>query len=119
MVALNPITKYPLAVSPVNAQLEDILSLVSSQKTITRIMTCLVSGAAVLLVSILVPGFHIIMALLGSLFSFTVSVMFPEVCYLVLFGNQMSRWQIMLEMLIILIGTVCAVLGTVWSFIGI
>jgi amino acid permease len=115
LVALNPITKYPLAVAPVNAQLELILRPMFG--TFTRVICCIVSSVGILIVSITVPGFHTIMALLGSFFSFVVSVIFPEVCYMVLFSDKLSKRQKAYEGSVVVFGIVCAVLGTIWSFL--
>jgi vesicular inhibitory amino acid transporter len=58
------------------------------------------------------------MALLGSFFSFTVSVIFPEVCYLVLYGKDISVFQYAIEVVIALLGVFFALIGTVWVFVG-
>jgi vesicular inhibitory amino acid transporter len=57
------------------------------------------------------------MALLGSFFSFTVSVVFPTCCYMILYGNSMTASEWILESLIALIGGSCATVGTIWVFL--
>lgn len=115
LVTLNPITKYPLAVAPVNIQLE--MSLLPLLGNYSRIFTCIISSLGILIVSITIPGFHNVMALLGSFFSFVVSVIFPELCYLFLFKSQLSLLQKCREIILIIIGVICALFGTVWSFL--
>ncbi|KAJ3088519.1 hypothetical protein HK102_008557, partial [Quaeritorhiza haematococci] len=83
LVAINPATKYALVVSPVNANIESTLSI---QRTLPRLISRTLLSTAVLSVSILFPSFHRIMGLLGSSFSFVVSVVFPLCCYVKIFG---------------------------------
>jgi vesicular inhibitory amino acid transporter len=64
----------------------------------------------------MIPGFHSVMALLGSFFSFTVSVVFPEACYLMLFHGSLSKRAIVIELLIAIFGIICGLLGTIWVF---
>ena len=57
------------------------------------------------------------MALLGSFFSFTVSVVFPELCYLKLYGNRLGAAQYLIEVVIIIVGVVFGSFGTIWAFL--
>jgi vesicular inhibitory amino acid transporter len=57
------------------------------------------------------------MALLGSFFSFMVSIIFPEICYIVMFGRKLPLFQKLFEVGIVLVGIVCMCSGTVWAFL--
>jgi amino acid permease len=115
LISLNPITKYPLAISPLNAQIEYMLWKKSTRTA--RLATCALTTVLILGLAIAFPGFHKIMALLGSFFSFTVSVIFPELCYLKLYGKSMSLADLMFERTIAAIGVIFAIFGTVWAFL--
>jgi ABC-type sulfate transport system permease subunit len=57
------------------------------------------------------------MAFLGSFFSFSVSVVFPELCYLVLYGSTLTLRDFVVEFAIALMGVVFAVSGTLWAIL--
>ncbi|KAI8915713.1 transmembrane amino acid transporter protein-domain-containing protein [Gorgonomyces haynaldii] len=117
LVALNPITKYPLAMTPINLQLESMFLFLGSPTT-ARFIGCTCGSLGVLVISILFPGFQNIMALLGSFFSIVVSITFPEICYLVLFGRDLTFLQKLFEVMMLVISSLLAITGTLWAFIG-
>lgn len=119
LVAFNSMTKYPLAVFPVNAQMELVIGRLQPclPAWVFRLVICSAVSGCILLVSILLPGFHYIMAILGSLFCFTVSIVFPESCYLRLYGSELSPLQRLVSWSLILSGSVFGIIGTVWAFI--
>ncbi|KAJ3029794.1 hypothetical protein HDV00_009435 [Rhizophlyctis rosea] len=69
LVAINPVTKFALFMTPVNTTLENALQISALP---TRLTSRTLSTMAVLLVAILFPFFHRVMAILGSAFSFIV-----------------------------------------------
>ncbi|KAK9759421.1 hypothetical protein K7432_017646 [Basidiobolus ranarum] len=71
----------------------------------------------VCLVAILIPGFHRVMALLGSFSCFTISAIFPIICHIKLFGNRLSPAQKTLDWFLVILCTILAITGTVWSFL--
>ncbi|KXS13217.1 hypothetical protein M427DRAFT_34255 [Gonapodya prolifera JEL478] len=91
LIALNPLTKYALTLNPVNISLELLLfpSLppASSLRALLCLLLCLSTSLLAVTIAIVFPGFHRVMGLLGSLFSFTVSVVFPCACFLALHGG--------------------------------
>jgi vesicular inhibitory amino acid transporter len=82
---------------------------------IVRIICVTLSSVAILSISIIFPGFHKMMALLGSFFSFTVSVLFPEICYLKLHGSSLTKSETAWEITIICVGATCGLVGTIWA----
>ncbi|KAL2917182.1 hypothetical protein HK105_203246 [Polyrhizophydium stewartii] len=140
LVALNPVTKYPLAASPINMQIEKwLVKLFPALKVpekdggggggggahgehsgapvvipfALRVITRSAASALICLFAVSFPGFESMMALLGSFFSCTVSIVFPELCYLQLYGHKLTLGQKAAEYVVIAIGLVAGVLGTV------
>jgi vesicular inhibitory amino acid transporter len=66
-------------------------------------------------VSILIPGFDLVMSIIGSAFSFTVSIVFPELCYMKLY--DLTKFQKLVSYNLIIWGLILALIGTVWPFI--
>ncbi|KAJ3316000.1 hypothetical protein HDV04_000208 [Boothiomyces sp. JEL0838] len=117
LVATNAFTKYPISISPVNSQLEQIFTYFFKFKpAFRRFLTIIISGGIILFISVSVPEFHKVMALLGSVFAFTVSVIFPSCCYMSLFGSKLTRFEWAVEILITAAGIVMGGMGTVWVF---
>nr|KAJ3411334.1 hypothetical protein HK105_002655 [Polyrhizophydium stewartii] len=151
LVALNPVTKYPLAASPINMQIAALMQLPGDdpEKWLVklfpalkvpekdggggggggahgehsgapvvipfalRVITRSAASALICLFAVSFPGFESMMALLGSFFSCTVSIVFPELCYLRLYGHKLTLGQKAAEYVVIAIGLVAGVLGTV------
>ncbi|ORX77519.1 hypothetical protein K493DRAFT_293824 [Basidiobolus meristosporus CBS 931.73] len=121
-VVLNPISKFGLTLNPANLILEVFFSNApfnlnirasKARRIVFRTMLCLF----VCLVAILIPGFHRVMALLGSFSCFTISAIFPIICHLKLFGNRLSPAQKTLDWFLVILCSILALTGTVWSFL--
>lgn len=56
-------------------------------------------------------------SLLGALFSFGISAIFPLICYQRLFGDSISLGESILNNFILTVSILMAVLGTIWSFL--
>ncbi|TPX31938.1 hypothetical protein SmJEL517_g04840 [Synchytrium microbalum] len=121
LVAINPMTKYPLLLSPVNTQIENTLhtTFVSAyqHQGIVRIISRSIVSLLVVVIAIYYPGFTNVMALLGSGFSFTVAVVFPLLCFLKLYGDEISLVRRLFYKLVIVLGAALGLLGTVYSFL--
>lgn len=65
-----------------------------------------------------IPSFDRIVEFIGSFCSFTVSVIFPCACYLKLHGSRISFLEKMLNVLIVIGGVACAIMGTYLSIVG-
>ncbi|KAK9766217.1 hypothetical protein K7432_004867 [Basidiobolus ranarum] len=121
-VVLNPISKFGLTLNPANLILEIFFSNApfnlnirasKPRRIIFRTLLCFF----VCLVAILIPGFHRVMALLGSFSCFTISAILPLACHLQLFKDQIGRTQKFIDWSLIIICTILAVVGTVWTFL--
>ncbi|RHZ74068.1 hypothetical protein Glove_227g73 [Diversispora epigaea] len=125
LVAINPIAKYALMINPINLTLEISYYSIpnienwfnkgrgrrSAVKVISRMSVSLV----VVLIAIQFPGFDRVMGILGSFFSYTISVVFPCMCYLKLFGREISWKEYLLNVGIICISIFLSAMGTIWS----
>ncbi|KAI9014117.1 transmembrane amino acid transporter protein-domain-containing protein [Hyaloraphidium curvatum] len=124
LVAINPLSKFALTLSPVNAFLERALlppSLSSATRAALRTASRTAVAAAVFLVAALFPAFERAMGVLGSLFSFTVSAAFPCACVLVLAssgGMRVSLAERIACGVILVASVVLGASGTLWSVMG-
>ncbi|KAJ3155923.1 hypothetical protein HDU89_005483 [Geranomyces variabilis] len=120
LLTVNPATKFPLNVNPINVQLEHTLHLISPTTVYplplaNRIMLRTCTSLFVLLVSIIFPDFSQLMSLMGSLFAFTVCVVFPCLAYLTLYKRRLSRARYAAELAVMCCGAALGVTGTVWA----
>lgn len=84
----------------------------SARILIQTAVTILIGGTAIVL-----PGFEAVMAFLGAFLACATCVFGPLLANLRLLHHEMSRFNIILDVIILLIFTVIAALGTVWSFL--
>jgi len=77
------------------------------------IRTALVVTAT--LVAMFVPGFGNFISLIGSLACALLAFVIPTICYLKIFGSELQWWQWVLNALVVALGVVGAVVGTVDS----
>lgn len=144
LVAINPMTKYALTMHPMSTVMEywlldhlrqsndsleavplisDTTSRVQISQSMSipysmlRVMIKILLSVLILITAITMPGFERIMSLLGSLFSTTVSCIFPLLCYLKLYRFQLSRVQLILNSSLLLLCMLLAVLGTAWTML--
>ncbi|KAI9091479.1 transmembrane amino acid transporter protein-domain-containing protein [Phlyctochytrium arcticum] len=122
LTAINPLTKYPLSVNPINVQIEHTLhllfpSLIPSppHSLLLRLPIRTCTSLLILLIAITFPNFHSLMSLTGSLFACAVCVVFPSLCYLKLYGPALGMRAKCLEWAIVGVGVVCGSVGTYWA----
>ncbi|XP_071703491.1 amino acid transporter AVT1I-like [Rutidosis leptorrhynchoides] len=115
---INPITKYALILSPISSSVEETFLFRESKMMSCLIRTCLVISTV--FVALVVPFFGYLMAFIGAFMSIAVSVLFPCLCYWKLvIGFKKFRVEVMLILMILLIGTFVAVVGTYTSLANI
>jgi vesicular inhibitory amino acid transporter len=146
LIAINPMTKYALTLRPISTNFElwflahtnqssnpaTTLALSESYPLrlqlsagwlvhvpfrMIQIMFRTLLSSLVLVVSILFPGFERIISLLGSLFSFIVSVIFPIACYLKLFRPGMGVLERMILYTLLAASCAMALTGTIWALL--
>lgn len=104
---------FPLAIG-----MEEIFApFLTSQRSILLVSACVklsLTGLA-LCVSVFVPNFSYLCALVGMICTMSVSVMFPAAAHLRMFKNHLSVWEQALDWILVTIGLVMAVVGTAAS----
>ncbi|KXS21832.1 hypothetical protein M427DRAFT_93117 [Gonapodya prolifera JEL478] len=124
LMIVNPITKYPLNAAAINLNFEVLILPRLAEEgwpmwtiSFAQFLIRLTVSLVVLFVSIVYPGFHNVLAILGSFFSFTVCVVFPLSCYLVLYRETIQPLERIFVWTLIVIGSVLGLVGTVWAFL--
>lgn len=122
LMVINPITKYGVNLIPLNANVEQIYepliaSCSSSLREVIRLSGRTFISFLVVFVAIVFPEFHQVLCLLGSLFSMIICVIFPCMCYSVLYKGKLSPGEIIVNKTIIIVSSIIAIIGTVWAFI--
>ncbi|XP_047342279.1 amino acid transporter AVT1C-like [Impatiens glandulifera] len=109
---VNPLTKYALTMTPVALALEELIpsNQLKSHVYAICIRTALVIST--LLVALSIPFFGLVMALIGSLLTMLVTLIFPCACFLRILGQKVSRFQVAVCIFIIIVGVVSAVFGS-------
>lgn len=108
---INPFAKFSLTITPLATALEELLPP-NSWLVLwgTGIRTLLVISTVA--VAVALPYFGYLMALIGSLLSCSVSIIIPSICYLKLFGASISKHEMSLIFIILILGTVTGIVGT-------
>ncbi|THG09038.1 amino acid transporter AVT1H [Camellia sinensis] len=116
---LTPMTKYALEFAPFAMHLDHHLSHSMNMKSRTRTIIRGSVGSFLLLVilalALTVPYFEYVLSLTGSLVSVAICIIFPCAFYTKVFWNQISRPLIILNGLLIVLGCLLAVSGTISS----
>ncbi|PVH63093.1 hypothetical protein PAHAL_3G471600 [Panicum hallii] len=114
MTIVNPYTKYALTMTPVALSIEEALpQRMQSYLVGMSVRTFLVLSTVA--VALLFPYFALVMALLGSVFTMLVALILPCACYLSIKKGAVPLWEIILCIIIIMIGVVCACIGSYTS----
>ncbi|XP_006361676.1 vacuolar amino acid transporter 1 [Solanum tuberosum] len=109
---VNPFTKYALTMAPVAMSLEE---LIPSNHTKSHMYSILIRTALVmstLFVALKIPFFGFVMALIGSFFTMLVTLILPCACFLRILKGKTSPIQVVTCILIIIIGSISAVIGS-------
>ncbi|RHZ53542.1 hypothetical protein Glove_441g63 [Diversispora epigaea] len=126
LTVINPLSKYPLTLTPINLSVEvtflnipylRILFRSQIVKTVFMIISRTFISFLVVSTAILFPKFDRAVSLLGSLFSFLISLIFPLLCNLKIFGSTLPKNEIRLNLFILVISVIMGVLGTIWTFV--
>ncbi|KAG2222521.1 hypothetical protein INT45_012835 [Circinella minor] len=125
LIVLTPLAKYGLMLNPVSLSLE--LSLLNKfedwirfhpwRKHLVTASIRIIVSLVIVYVATVFPGFDRVVSLLGALFSFGISAIFPLLCYRRLFGSSITWKESIVNNFILIISTIMAILGTIWSFL--
>ncbi|KAI8641234.1 transmembrane amino acid transporter protein-domain-containing protein [Parasitella parasitica] len=127
LIVLTPIAKYGLMMNPVSITYELWITSYANVEAwckyhnwrrqfitgLGRVMASLM----VILVATVFPGFDRVMSLLGALFSFGISAIFPLICYVKLFQGEITFKESFLIYSLLTVSVIMAITGTVWSFL--
>ncbi|CAG8499900.1 1109_t:CDS:2 [Ambispora gerdemannii] len=125
LIVINPFSKYPLGLQPINEALEISVSRVSymhyffspqKRRYISRMVLRTLLSGFIVTTAIVFPDFDRALSLLGSCFSFMISGIFPLMAHMKLFGWQMSRNEFIWNVFLLVISSIMALLGTIWTF---
>ncbi|KAJ0973049.1 hypothetical protein J5N97_021008 [Dioscorea zingiberensis] len=114
---LTPMTKYALDFAPFAIQLEHILPpyLSSRMRMVIRGSVGSILLLLILVLALSVPYFEHVLSLTGSLVSVAISTIFPCLFYLKICWPKVTKPLMVLNGVIILIGAVFGVVGTISS----
>ncbi|XP_065031739.1 amino acid transporter AVT1C-like isoform X2 [Musa acuminata AAA Group] len=112
---VNPITKYALTLTPLALSLEELIPSNQSKSHLYAIMIRTTLVLSTLLVALSVPFFGLVMAFIGSLLTMLVTLIFPCACFLSILRHKVTRIQGLFCIIIITIGVVSSIVGTVSS----
>ncbi|XP_047328155.1 amino acid transporter AVT1C-like [Impatiens glandulifera] len=109
---VNPFTKYALTMTPVALSLEELLpaNSVNSYRYSICIRTALVISTVA--VGLCIPFFGLVLALIGSLLTMLVTLILPCACYLRIWSGKISRSEVFLCYVVIVVGSVSATVGS-------
>ncbi|KAH7834931.1 hypothetical protein Vadar_021075 [Vaccinium darrowii] len=114
---ITPMTKYALEFAPFAMQLERNLPLSMSTRTKTMVRGGI--GSLLLLVilalALSVPYFEFVLSLTGSLVSIGICIIFPCAFHIKLFWSEMSKPLLILNAILILVGCLLGLSGTISS----
>ncbi|TMW55743.1 hypothetical protein Poli38472_010625 [Pythium oligandrum] len=124
MIAFNPMSKIPITIHPVALSIEELLFTPEQMRHETgrikfyRALVRMTIGAAALLCALFIPHFARLTSFLGAFFAMFVSVCFPCVCYLKLYGHSLSLGAKVLNTSLAVISVVFTIIGTISSFVS-
>ncbi|XP_047306817.1 amino acid transporter AVT1D-like [Impatiens glandulifera] len=110
---IAPLTKYALTITPIAFSIEELLpsaKLSSSYGRSIIIRTILVASTFVVALSF--PYFGSVMAFIGSFLVMLLSIVYPCACYLSITRGRLSNLEVATNVVIMMIGLFCALVGT-------
>eukprot|EP00947_MAST-08B_sp_MAST-8B-sp1_P002573 g2573.t1 len=123
LICITAYTKFALSLNPIACGLEELVPVDRRSRPClvvflgTMLRTVLVGLA--LVVAIAVPCFSDVASFIGALFSMAVSATFPSICYLKLARNHVTKSEVVVNVLVILLSIACAAAGTYSALKGI
>ncbi|CAA7407334.1 unnamed protein product [Spirodela intermedia] len=115
---VNPFTKYPsrntyaLLLNPIARSIEELLLPQISDRMWCFVLLRTTLVLSTVCIAFILPFFGLMMALIGSLLSVLVAIIFPALCFLKIVRSRATPLQVTLSVAIIGLGVACAVLGT-------
>ncbi|KAG9285039.1 hypothetical protein G9A89_009849 [Geosiphon pyriformis] len=125
LIVVSPLSKFPLCLQPLNVALEVTVFRISFLhglfnnrwgRFVGRLILRTGLSGLVVITSIIFPEFDRALSLLGSLFSFLISGIFPIAAHLKLFGCQLNKMELIWNIFLLSVSTAMAISGTIWTF---
>ena len=116
LMILTAISKFTLTMFPLALGFEEMLTNILPSDLAMEVMDSLVKISLIFLslaVAVFFPSFSFLCSLVGLICAMIVSVIFPTVAHLKLFGTQLSTLEKIVDWILIIGGTIVAVVGTV------
>ncbi|KAF5467081.1 hypothetical protein F2P56_016943 [Juglans regia] len=109
---VNPLTKYALTMSPVVMCLEELIPSNHSKSHIYSVCIRTTLVVSTLVVGLVIPFFGLVMSLIGSLLTMLVTLILPCACFLSILRRKVTRFQVVLCIIIITVGVISSAIGT-------
>jgi vesicular inhibitory amino acid transporter len=116
LMIMTAISKFTLTMFPLALGFEEMLTSVLPSDLAMEVVDSLVKIALIfssLAVAVFFPSFSFLCSLVGLICAMVVSVIFPTVAHLRLFGSELSFLEKAIDWVLIIGGTIVAVVGTV------
>uniref|UniRef100_A0A6U3SKZ3 Amino acid transporter transmembrane domain-containing protein n=2 Tax=Ditylum brightwellii TaxID=49249 RepID=A0A6U3SKZ3_9STRA len=116
LMVLTAFSKFTLTMYPLSLGMEEIVAPYLPSDTAMDITSSLVKIILIilsLLVAIYAPSFSFLCSLVGLICTVIVSVVFPAAAHLKLFGSKLSIFEKLGDWLMVIVGLVVAVIGTI------
>ncbi|KAI8881930.1 hypothetical protein K501DRAFT_334402 [Backusella circina FSU 941] len=127
LIALNPIAKYGLTLNPVllswqieiqnSHRFEEWFAKAEWRRTFVNSIGIVLTSLFIVYLAMLIPNFDSIMSVLGALFSFFISGIFPILCHLKLYGSKVGLVEKTFSIVLVVIAGAMAFSGTLFNFI--
>lgn len=118
LMVLTAYSKFTLTMFPLALGIEEIVEpyLVNCDETLKIVTSNLVRYgliASSLLVAVYLPSFSFLCSLVGLICTMIVSVIFPAMAHLKMFGSRLSVLEILLDVVFVVFGGFSCVVGTI------
>lgn len=116
LMIMTSISKFTLTMFPLALGFEEMLTGILPSDLAMELVDSLVKICLIfssLAVAVFFPSFSFLCSLVGLICTMIVSVIFPTVAHLKLFGSQLTFVEKAIDWALIVAGTVVAVVGTV------
>lgn len=116
LMILTAFSKYTLTMYPLALGMEEIAAPYLSSDFFMKFISSIIKlffTVLALMVSIFVPSFSFLCALVGMICTMAVSVIFPAAAHLKLFSNSLSTFDKTIDWIFVVVGVVMAIVGTI------
>jgi amino acid permease len=122
ILTINPICRYALQFTPMISFLEEIVLrrfgydvMSDNKKWGLQAGLRTIIGSLSLICAVYIPSVINILTFVGSILCFFGSIIFPSICYLKLFRNELSKKAILINAIVLFFALFSMIMGTLWS----